>query len=152
MQTGEGKTLMASLPSYLFALQGKGVHVITSNEYLAQRDFELIGQIHQFLGLNVGLNVADLSPAEKKAAYDADITYGTGTEFGFDYLRDHMVLSEADKVQRGHHFALIDEIDNTLIDEARTPLVIANKSTISSELFAISSMLVKSLKKKKITN
>ncbi|UGB30469.1 accessory Sec system translocase SecA2 [Metabacillus sp. B2-18] len=147
MQTGEGKTLMASLPSYLFALQGKGVHVITSNEYLAQRDFELIGQIHQFLGLNVGLNVADLSPAEKKAAYDADITYGTGTEFGFDYLRDHMVLSEADKVQRGHHFALIDEIDNTLIDEARTPLVIANKSTISSELFAISSMLVKSLKK-----
>lgn len=147
MQTGEGKTLMASLPSYLFALEGKGVHVITSNEYLAQRDFELIGEIHKFLGLRVGLNVANLSPTEKKEAYDADITYGTGTEFGFDYLRDHMVFNENEKVQRGHHFAIIDEIDNTLIDEARTPLIIASKSTISSDLFAITSMLVKSLKK-----
>lgn len=147
MQTGEGKTLMASLPSYLFALEGKGVHVITSNEYLARRDYELIGQIHQFLGLEVGLNVAEISPQEKQKAYSADITYGTGTEFGFDYLRDHMVMSEAEKVQRGHHFAIIDEIDNTLIDEARTPLIIANKSSLSSELFVITSMIVKSFKK-----
>ncbi|WP_255301640.1 accessory Sec system translocase SecA2 [Bacillus sp. AFS040349] len=147
MQTGEGKTLMASLPSYLFALEGKGVHVITSNEYLARRDYELIGQIHQFLGLEVGLNVAEISPQEKQQAYSADITYGTGTEFGFDYLRDHMVMSEAEKVQRGHHFAIIDEIDNTLIDEARTPLIIANKSSLSSELFVITSMIVKSFKK-----
>jgi len=147
MQTGEGKTLMASLPSYLFALEGKGVHVITSNEYLARRDYELIGQIHQFLGLEVGLNVAEISPHEKQKAYSADITYGTGTEFGFDYLRDHMVMSEAEKVQRGHHFAIIDEIDNTLIDEARTPLIIANKSSLSSELFVITSMIVKSFKK-----
>ncbi|MED4534120.1 accessory Sec system translocase SecA2 [Metabacillus fastidiosus] len=147
MQTGEGKTLMASLPSYLFALEGKGVHVITSNEYLAQRDYELIGEIHKFLGLKVGLNIADLSPAEKKEAYNSHITYGTGTEFGFDYLRDHMVFSEEEKVQRGQHFAIIDEIDNTLIDEARTPLIIASKSMLSSDLFAITSMLVKSLKK-----
>ncbi|WP_245823427.1 accessory Sec system translocase SecA2 [Metabacillus halosaccharovorans] len=147
MQTGEGKTLMASLPSYLYALEGKGVHVITSNEYLARRDYELIGQIHQFLGLEVGLNVAEISPQEKQLAYSADITYGTGTEFGFDYLRDHMVMSEAEKVQRGHHFAIIDEIDNTLIDEARTPLIIANKSSLSSELFMITSMIVKSFKK-----
>ncbi|WP_251404273.1 accessory Sec system translocase SecA2 [Metabacillus litoralis] len=147
MQTGEGKTLMASLPSYLFALEGKGVHVITSNEYLARRDYELIGQIHQFLGLEVGLNVAEISPHEKQKAYSADITYGTGTEFGFDYLRDHIVMSEAEKVQRGHHFAIIDEIDNTLIDEARTPLIIANKSSLSSELFVITSMIVKSFKK-----
>lgn len=147
MQTGEGKTLMASLPSYLFALEGKGVHVITSNEYLARRDYELIGQIHHFLGLEVGLNVAEISPQEKQRAYSADITYGTGTEFGFDYLRDHMVMDEAEKVQRGHHFAIIDEIDNTLIDEARTPLIIANKSSLSSELFTITSMIVKSFKK-----
>lgn len=147
MQTGEGKTLVASLPSFLFALEGKGVHVITANEYLAKRDYELIGQVHRFLGLTVGLNVADLSPGEKLEAYGSDITYGTGNEFGFDYLRDHMVFSLAEKVQRGHHFAIIDEIDSILIDEARTPLIIANKSSVSSDLFKITSMIIKSFKK-----
>jgi preprotein translocase subunit SecA len=147
IQTGEGKTLIASLPSYLFALEGKGVHVITSNEYLAKRDFELIGQIHEFLGLTVGLNISQMPMPEKQAAYKADITYGTGTEFGFDYLRDHMVFEEQQKVQRGHHFAIIDEIDSILIDEARTPLIIANKSNISAELFQITSMIVKTFKK-----
>jgi preprotein translocase subunit SecA len=147
IQTGEGKTLIASLPSYLFALEGKGVHVITSNEYLAKRDFELIGQIHEFLGLTVGLNISQMPMHEKQAAYKADITYGTGTEFGFDYLRDHMVFQEQQKVQRGHHFAIIDEIDSILIDEARTPLIIANKSNISAELFQITSMIVKTFKK-----
>jgi preprotein translocase subunit SecA len=147
IQTGEGKTLIASLPSYLFALQGKGVHVITANEYLAKRDFELIGQIHEFLGLTVGLNISQMPMQEKQTAYKADITYGTGTEFGFDYLRDHIVFQEQLKVQRGHHFAIIDEIDSILIDEARTPLIIANKSNISAELFQITSMIVKTFQK-----
>ncbi|MBS2970709.1 accessory Sec system translocase SecA2 [Metabacillus sp. KIGAM252] len=147
MQTGEGKTLVASLPSFLFALHGKGVHVITSNEYLAKRDFELIGQIHRFLGLEVGLNLSEMDTEEKKQAYLCDITYGTGNEFGFDYLRDHMVNQPSEKVQRGQAFAILDEIDSILIDEARTPLIIANKSGASIELFEITSMIVKSFKK-----
>lgn len=143
MQTGEGKTLVATLPSYLKALEGKGVHIITANEYLAKRDFEQMGQIFKFLGLNVGLNISQISEFEKKEAYNADITYGTGTEFGFDYLRDNMVTQAEDQVQRPLHFAIVDEIDSILIDEARTPLIIASKSDIATELFQITSEIVK---------
>ena len=120
MKTGEGKTLVASLPSYLIALEGKGVHVITVNEYLAKRDKEQIGKIHEFLGLTVGLNITGMSAEEKKQPYKCDITYGIGTEFGFDYLRDNMVFFKRSKVQRPYHFAIIDEVDSVLIDEAKT--------------------------------
>ena len=143
MPTGEGKTLVASLPSYVRALEGKGVHVITVNDYLAKRDFELIGQIHRFLGLTVGLNVPMMQPDEKKRAYKADITYGVGTEFGFDYLRDNMAHSIADKVQRPYHYAIIDEVDSVLIDEAKTPLIIAGKMMANAELHQIAAMLAK---------
>ncbi len=143
MPTGEGKTLVASLPSYVRALEGKGVHVITVNDYLAKRDFELIGQIHRFLGLTVGLNVPMMEPEDKKRAYNADITYGVGTEFGFDYLRDNMAHSVADKVQRPYHFAIIDEVDSVLIDEAKTPLIIAGKMMANAELHQIAAMLAK---------
>lgn len=146
MPTGEGKTLVASLPSYVRALEGKGVHVITVNDYLAKRDFELIGQIHRFLGLNVGLNIPMMEPAAKKEAYNADITYGVGTEFGFDYLRDNMARSIADKVQRPYHFAIIDEVDSVLIDEAKTPLIIAGKMASNDELHRIAAMLAKRFK------
>lgn len=143
MQTGEGKTLVSTLPSYVRALEGKGVHIITANEYLAKRDFELMGKIHEFLGLKVGLNVSQLLPEEKHAAYNAHITYGTGNEFGFDYLRDNMVYKSEQKVQREHHFAIVDEIDSILIDEARTPLIIANKSGLGADLFYINSEIIK---------
>ena len=146
MPTGEGKTLVASLPSYVRALEGKGVHVITVNDYLAKRDFELIGQIHRFLGLTVGLNVPMMEPDAKKHAYNADITYGVGTEFGFDYLRDNMAHSIADKVQRPYHFAIIDEVDSVLIDEAKTPLIIAGKMMANAELHQIAAMLAKRFK------
>lgn len=146
MATGEGKTLVASLPSYLRALEGKGVHVITVNDYLAKRDRELIGPIHEFLGLTVGLNLPQMDPSEKKAAYLADITYGVGTEFGFDYLRDNMVHDKNEKVQRPYHFALVDEVDSVLIDEAKTPLIIAGKSSGNNELRRIASKLAKRLK------
>lgn len=143
MPTGEGKSLVASLPSYLRALEGKGVHVITVNEYLAMRDKEQIGQIHEFLGLTVGINLTEMSPDEKQEAYQADITYGIGTEFGFDYLRDHMILDEELKVQRPYHFAIIDEVDSILIDEAKTPLIIANKASLYSKLFSVCSKVVR---------
>ncbi len=143
MYTGEGKTLVATLPSYLHALEGHGVHVITANEYLATRDCEFVGQIHRFLGLTVGLNISQLSPEEKSEAYAADITYGTGTEFGFDYLRDNIVHDTKQKVQRPLHYAIVDEVDSILIDEARTPLIIANKSAIGAELFGITAQLMK---------
>lgn len=146
MPTGEGKTLVASLPSYVRALEGKGVHVITVNDYLARRDFDLIGQIHRFLGLTVGLNVPMMEPADKKRAYEADITYGVGTEFGFDYLRDNMAHAIADKVQRPYHFAIIDEVDSVLIDEAKTPLIIAGKMSANAELHRIAAMLAKRFK------
>lgn len=146
MATGEGKTLVASAPSYLRALEGKGVHVITVNDYLAKRDRELIGQIHEFLGLTVGLNLPQMPPFEKRAAYEADITYGIGTEFGFDYLRDNMVMNKDAKVQRPYHYALIDEIDSVLIDEAKTPLIIAGKSSGNKGLRKIASKFVKQLK------
>ncbi|MDP1393449.1 accessory Sec system translocase SecA2 [Lysinibacillus capsici] len=147
MPTGEGKTLVASLPSYVRALEGKGVHVITVNDYLAKRDFELVGQIHRFLGLTVGLNIPMMEADEKKEAYNADITYGVGTEFGFDYLRDNMAYSLADKVQRPYHFAIIDEVDSVLIDEAKTPLIIAGKMPSNEELHRIAAMLAKRFKK-----
>lgn len=146
MPTGEGKTLVASLPSYVRALEGKGVHVITVNDYLAKRDFDLIGQIHRFLGLTVGLNVPMMEPADKKEAYNADITYGVGTEFGFDYLRDNMAHTIGDKVQRPYHFAIIDEVDSVLIDEAKTPLIIAGKMGANEELHRIAAMLAKRFK------
>lgn len=146
MPTGEGKTLVASLPSYVRALEGKGVHVITVNDYLAKRDFDLIGQIHRFLGLTVGLNVPMMEPDAKKRAYSADITYGVGTEFGFDYLRDNMAHTIADKVQRPYHFAIIDEVDSVLIDEAKTPLIIAGKMMANAELHQIAAMLAKRFK------
>lgn len=147
MSTGEGKTLVASLASYLRALEGKGVHVITVNEYLAKRDKEMIGQIHEFLGLTVGLNVPMMQPAEKKAAYQADITYGVGTEFGFDFLRDHMAMNLHDQSQRPYHFAIIDEVDSVLIDEAKTPLIIAGKMDPSKDLHNIAARLAKRFKK-----
>lgn len=143
MPTGEGKTLVASLPSYLKALEGNGVHVITVNEYLAARDRNIIGKIHEFLGLSVGLNVPMMQPEDKKQAYLADITYGIGTEFGFDYLRDNMVADASQRVQRPYHFAIIDEVDSVLIDEAKTPLIIAGKMPSSAELHYIGARLAK---------
>lgn len=147
MATGEGKTLVASLPSYVRALEGKGVHIITVNDYLAQRDRDIIGQIHEFLGLTVGLNLPMMQPEEKKVAYKADITYGVGTEFGFDYLRDNLVYNPSEKVQRPFHFAIIDEVDSVLIDEAKTPLIIAGKMEASADLHYISARLAKTFKK-----
>ncbi|GAA0486817.1 accessory Sec system translocase SecA2 [Salinibacillus aidingensis] len=146
MATGEGKTLVGSLPSYLVALEQKGVHVITVNEYLASRDKELIGPIHEFLGLNVGLNVPMMGSEEKKEAYNCDITYGVGTEFGFDYLRDNMVRSLDQKVQRPYHYAIVDEIDSVLIDEARTPLIIAGKDKPIQNLYGVCAKVIKTLK------
>lgn len=147
MATGEGKTLVASLASYLVALEGKGVHIITVNDYLARRDKELIGQIHEFLGLTVGLNIPGLSNFEKQEAYKCDLTYGVGTEFGFDYLRDNTVQAIQQKVQRPYHFAIIDEVDSVLIDEAKTPLIIAGKARPSDRLYTVCSHVIKSLKK-----
>ena len=132
MRTGEGKTLVATLPSYLNALAGRGVHVVTVNDYLAERDSEWMGRIHRFLGLNVGVILASMSPAKRRVAYAADITYGTNNEFGFDYLRDNMAWTLEECVQRDHFFAVVDEVDSILIDEARTPLIIsgpADKAT-----------------------
>jgi len=132
MKTGEGKTLVSTLPAYLNALTGKGVHIVTVNDYLAERDSEWMGRVHRFLGLKVGVILASMSPAERREAYAADITYGTNNEFGFDYLRDNMSWSLADCVQRSHNFAIVDEVDSILIDEARTPLIIsgpADKAT-----------------------
>ena len=124
MKTGEGKTLVATLPAYLNALSGDGVHIVTVNDYLARRDSEWMGKLYKFMGLKVGLIVHGLDNDERKAAYEADITYGTNNEMGFDYLRDNMVPYKENKVQRGHNFAIVDEVDSILIDEARTPLII----------------------------
>src|SRR6056297_3163733 len=125
MKTGEGKTLVATLPVYLNALTGKGVHVVTVNDYLAERDSEWMGQIYRFLGLSVGVVLSGMSPEERREAYEADVTYGTNNEFGFDYLRDNMARDPEKVVQRDHHFAILDEVDSILIDEARTPLIIS---------------------------
>ena len=135
MRTGEGKTLVATLPAYLNALTGRGVHVVTVNEYLAKRDAEWMGKVHKFLGLTVGVAVSNMDEKEKKEAYNCDITYCTNNELGFDYLRDNMVQDISQKVQRGHNFAIVDEVDSILIDEARTPLIISGKGFKSSETY-----------------
>ena len=136
MKTGEGKTLVATLPCYLNALAGHGVHVITVNDYLAKRDAEWMGKIYEFLGLTVGVIVHDLDDGQRRAAYASDITYGTNNEFGFDYLRDNMKFEIADCVQRGNHFAIVDEVDSILIDEARTPLIISGPTDQTTDKYA----------------
>ena len=135
MRTGEGKTLVATLPAYLNALTGNGVHIVTVNDYLAQRDADWMGRIYRFLGLTVGVNLSQMSHADKQTAYAADITYGTNNEFGFDYLRDNMVFQASDRVQRGLNYAIVDEVDSILIDEARTPLIISGQSEDNVELY-----------------
>ena len=150
MKTGEGKTLVATLPVYLNALEGKGVHVITVNDYLAKRDSEWMGKLYKFLGLSVGLVIAGMEPKEKQEAYNADVTYGTNNEFGFDYLRDNMVIYEDQLVQRGLHYAIVDEIDSILIDEARTPLIISGRANESSDLYKKADNFVKKLSPKVI--
>ena len=135
MKTGEGKTLVATLPAYLNALSGNGVHIVTVNDYLAKRDSEWMGKVHRFMGLTVGLIIHDLTKEERQAAYAADITYGTNNEMGFDYLRDNMVPYKELKVQRGHSFAIVDEVDSILIDEARTPLIISGRGDRSTDLY-----------------
>ena len=147
MKTGEGKTLVATMPAYLNALTGKGVHIVTVNDYLARRDSEEMGRVYSFLGLTTGLVVHGQYPDEKKAAYAADITYGTNNEFGFDYLRDNMVIYKERMVQRGHAFAIVDEVDSILIDEARTPLIISGEGDESTELYDRAEKFARSLKK-----
>jgi len=147
MRTGEGKTLMATLPVYLNALSGKGVHVVTVNDYLARRDAEWMGRLYGYLGLTVGVNVPGLAREEKQAAYAADITYGTNNEFGFDYLRDNMVYEVADRVQRGLNFAIVDEVDSILIDEARTPLIISGQAEDHTELYVRVNAVIPGLNK-----
>ena len=150
MKTGEGKTFVATLPAYLNALTGNGVHIVTVNDYLAKRDSEWMGKVHRFLGLSVGLIVHDLTSDERRAAYAADITYGTNNEMGFDYLRDNMALFSSELVQRGHAFAIVDEVDSILIDEARTPLIISGIGQKSTEMYSRTEALVARFRKKVI--
>ncbi|MET1012919.1 MAG: DEAD/DEAH box helicase, partial [Paenisporosarcina sp.] len=145
MKTGEGKTLTSTLPVYLNALTGRGVHVVTVNEYLASRDAQEMGQLYEFLGLTVGLNLNSMNKDEKREAYAADITYSTNNELGFDYLRDNMVLYKEDHVQRPLYYAVIDEVDSILIDEARTPLIISGQAAKSAQLYMQSNALVRAL-------
>ena len=147
MRTGEGKTLVATLPAYLNALSGKGVHIVTVNDYLAKRDSEWMGKVHRFLGLSVGLIVHGLDKKDRQAAYNADLTYGTNNEMGFDYLRDNMALYSNELVQRGHNFAIVDEVDSILIDEARTPLIISGMGEKSTQMYDMTEMFVRPLKK-----
>ena len=147
MKTGEGKTLVATMPAYLNALSGKGVHVVTVNDYLATRDSEEMGRVYEFMGLTTGLVVHGLSPEEKKQAYEADITYGTNNEFGFDYLRDNMVVYKERMVQRGHNFAIVDEVDSILVDEARTPLIISGAGEASTDMYDRADAFARRLKK-----
>ena len=151
MKTGEGKTLVATLPAYLNALTGQGVHIVTVNDYLAKRDSEWMGKVHRFLGLSVGLIIHDLTKAQRQAAYAADITYGTNNEMGFDYLRDNMALYASEQVQRGHHFAIVDEVDSILIDEARTPLIISGMGEKSTQLYDQAEQFAARLKKYVVT-
>ena len=146
MRTGEGKTLVATLPAYLNALEGKGVHVVTVNDYLAKRDAEWMGKIHRFLGLTVGVAISGMENKAKREAYNCDITYGTNNELGFDYLRDNMVTRAEDKVQRPLNFAIVDEVDSILIDEARTPLIISGRGGKSSEMYIQAQQFARSLK------
>ena len=150
MRTGEGKTLVATLPAYLNALEGKGVHIVTVNDYLARRDSEWMGKVYRYLGLSVGLIVHDLTKEQRRAAYNADITYGTNNELGFDYLRDNMVVRQSDKVQRGFRFAIVDEVDSILIDEARTPLIISGQGDKSTELYTVADQFARNLKAYKV--
>ena len=150
MKTGEGKTLVATLPAYLNALTGKGVHIVTVNDYLAKRDSEWMGKLYNFLGLSVGLIIHEKDNAQRKEAYAADITYGTNNEMGFDYLRDNMVIYKENKVQRGHAFAIVDEVDSILIDEARTPLIISGMGDKSTDLYVQADRFAKTLKFKKV--
>ena len=147
MKTGEGKTLVSTLPAYLNALEGQGVHIVTVNDYLAKRDAEWMGKVHEFLGLTVGVVLNDISREERQAAYNCDITYITNNELGFDYLRDNMVVQQEQLVQRGLHYAIIDEVDSVLIDEARTPLIISGQSNKSTKLYELCDMLAKQLKR-----
>ncbi|MGN0240164.1 MAG: preprotein translocase subunit SecA, partial [Candidatus Weimeria sp.] len=147
MKTGEGKTLVCTLPAYLNALEGKGVHVVTVNDYLAKRDAEWMGKVHEFLGLTVGCVLNDMDKAERQAAYNCDITYITNNELGFDYLRDNMVVRKEDMVQRGLHYAIIDEVDSVLIDEARTPLIISGQSGKSTKLYEMCDVLVRQMER-----
>lgn len=146
MRTGEGKTLVATLPAYLNALEGKGVHVVTVNDYLARRDSEDMGRVYRFLGLSVGLITHEMDYPARKAAYAADITYGTNNEFGFDYLRDNMVISLDQMVQRPLHYAIVDEVDSILIDEARTPLIISGPGAQSTSLYQVMADVAAKLK------
>ena len=146
MKTGEGKTLVATLPAYLNALEGKGVHIVTVNDYLAKRDSEWMGKVYRFLGLSVGLIVHDLNSDQRRQAYAADITYGTNNEMGFDYLRDNMAVRKENQVQRGHHYAIVDEVDSILIDEARTPLIISGPGAKSTDLYQLADQLVRKMR------
>ena len=145
MKTGEGKTLVATLPVYLNALTGRGVHVVTVNDYLAARDAEWMGEVYKFMGLSVGCITGEKNPNERKGEYAADVTYGTNNEFGFDYLRDNMRFSLKEMVQRDHHFAIVDEVDSILVDEARTPLIISGPSDSNTELYSKVDKLIPSL-------
>ena len=147
MKTGEGKTLVAILPAYLNALSGKGVHIVTVNDYLAKRDSEWMGKVYRFMGLSVGLIVHGLTAAQRRAAYAADITYCTNNELGFDYLRDNMAIYKQEMVQRGHNFVIVDEVDSILIDEARTPLIISGQGEASTKLYEMADFFVSRLKK-----
>ena len=151
MQTGEGKTLVATMPTYLNALTGEGVHVVTVNDYLARRDSEWMGKVYRFLGLTVGLVVHGVEAGDRKKAYEADVTYGTNNEFGFDYLRDNMVTYKANMVQRGHAYAIVDEVDSILIDEARTPLIISGMGEKSTQLYDMAESFACRLKKYVVT-
>ena len=146
MRTGEGKTLVATLPAYLNGLTGNGVHIVTVNDYLAKRDSEWMGKLYNYLGLSVGLVTHDIDSDERKKAYNADITYGTNNELGFDYLRDNMVVYKERKVQRGHAFAIVDEVDSILIDEARTPLIISGQGDKSTDLYEKADKFARTLK------
>ena len=150
MKTGEGKTLVATLPVYLTALTGKGVHVVTVNDYLAKRDSEEMGKVYRWLGLTVGLVIHDIEPADRQKAYNSDITYGTNNEFGFDYLRDNMQIYKENRVQRGHYFAVVDEVDSILIDEARTPLIISGRGDKSTDLYKVADRFARTLKMYKV--
>src|SRR5678809_1096506 len=147
MKTGEGKTLVATLPVYLNALSGRGVHVVTVNDYLAKRDSEWMGKLYRFLGLTVGVIVHDLDDEERREAYASDVTYGTNNEFGFDYLRDNMKFDVRDCVQRKHNYAIVDEVDSILIDEARTPLIISGASEESTDKYARVNKIIPKLEK-----
>ena len=152
MKTGEGKTLVATLPAYLNALAGEGVHIVTVNDYLAKRDSEWMGKVYRFLGLTVGLVIHDIQPKDRKASYAADITYGTNNEFGFDYLRDNMAIYSSELVQRGHSFAIVDEVDSILIDEARTPLIISGQGEKSTQLYTVVDAFVAKLKGQRVAS